>query len=57
MRAQAAALARRSAAAGRDAFVLVNNKAEGSSPLTVTAIARLLAEGLRETAGTKSGGA
>ena len=55
MRAQAAALARRSAAAGRDAFVLVNNKAEGSSPLTVTAIARLLAEGLQETARTESG--
>jgi uncharacterized protein YecE (DUF72 family) len=46
MRAQVAALARRSAAAGRDVFVLVNNKAEGSSPLTVTEIARMLTEGM-----------
>jgi uncharacterized protein YecE (DUF72 family) len=43
MRSQVAALARRSAAAGRDAFILVNNKAEGSSPLTVMELARLLA--------------
>jgi uncharacterized protein YecE (DUF72 family) len=42
MRAQVAGLARRSAAAGRDVFVLVNNKAEGSSPLTVMELARLL---------------
>ena len=43
MRSQVVALARRSAAAGRDAFILVNNKAEGSSPLTVMELARLLA--------------
>ncbi|MBK5296462.1 MAG: DUF72 domain-containing protein [Vicinamibacteria bacterium] len=42
MRSQVVALARRSAAAGRDVFILVNNKAEGSSPLTVMEIARLL---------------
>ncbi len=42
MRSQVVALARRSAAAGRDAFILVNNKAEGSSPLTVMELARLL---------------
>jgi hypothetical protein len=29
---------------GRTAYVLVNNKAEGSSPLTVMALARALAE-------------
>ena len=43
MRSQVVALARRSAAAGRDAFILVNNKAEGSSPLTLMELARLLA--------------
>jgi uncharacterized protein YecE (DUF72 family) len=32
------------ARAGRTAYVLVNNKAEGSSPLTVMALARALAE-------------
>jgi uncharacterized protein YecE (DUF72 family) len=47
MRAQVVALARRSAAAGREAFILVNNKAEGSSPLTVTELARLLAAELK----------
>jgi multidrug efflux pump subunit AcrB len=43
MRAQVATLARRSAAVGRDGFVLANNKAEGSSPLTVMEIARIIA--------------
>ena len=43
MRSQVVGLARRVAAAGRDAFILVNNKAEGSSPLTVMELARLLA--------------
>ncbi|MGE3957043.1 MAG: DUF72 domain-containing protein [Vicinamibacterales bacterium] len=43
MRADVAALARRVANRGRRVFVLVNNKAEGSSPLTVTALARRLA--------------
>jgi len=45
MREQVAALSRRALAAGGDVFVLVNNKAEGSSPLTVTEIARLLTRG------------
>lgn len=44
MRAQAASIARRVAAMDRDVFLLVNNKAEGSSPLTVMGLARLLAE-------------
>jgi hypothetical protein len=43
MRAQAVSIARRVAAMDRDAFLLVNNKAEGSSPLTVMGLARLLA--------------
>jgi uncharacterized protein YecE (DUF72 family) len=43
MRSQVVALARRSVAGGRDVFILVNNKAEGSSPLTVMELARLLA--------------
>ena len=42
MREQVVALTRRSIAAGGNVFVLVNNKAEGSSPLTVTELARLL---------------
>jgi len=42
MRSQVVGLARRSAAASRDVFILVNNKAEGSSPLTVMELARLL---------------
>lgn len=45
MRAQAVALTRRAVAAARDVFILVNNKAEGSSPLTVMELARLLAAG------------
>jgi len=45
MREQVAALSRRALAAGGDVFVLVNNKAEGSSPLTVTELARLLTRG------------
>lgn len=43
MRAQVVALARRAVASARDVFILVNNKAEGSSPLTVMELARLLA--------------
>ena len=42
MRSQVVRLARRSVAAGRDVFILVNNKAEGCSPLTVMELARLL---------------
>jgi uncharacterized protein YecE (DUF72 family) len=44
MRRQVVALARRGASLGRDVFVLVNNKAEGCSPLTVRALAEMLAE-------------
>lgn len=44
MRRQVVALARAAAALGRDVFVLVNNKAEGCSPLTIRALAELLAE-------------
>ena len=47
MREQVAALSRRALASGGDVFVLVNNKAEGSSPLTVTEIARLLTRHIR----------
>jgi uncharacterized protein YecE (DUF72 family) len=43
MRADVVSVVRRALARGRRAFVLVNNKAEGSSPLTVTALARQLA--------------
>ena len=44
MRADVVAIARRVVNRGRRVFVLVNNKAEGSSPLTVTALARALAD-------------
>ena len=43
MRQQVVEIARRASGRGSDVFVLVNNKAEGSSPLTVMEIARLLA--------------
>ncbi len=43
MRADVVTVTRRALAHGRRVFVLVNNKAEGSSPLTVTALARQLA--------------
>ena len=45
MRQQVVEIARRSVGRGSDVFVLVNNKAEGSSPLTVMEIARLLQPG------------
>jgi uncharacterized protein YecE (DUF72 family) len=48
MRRQVVALIREAVAAGREAYVLVNNKAEGCSPLTIRALAELLA---REEAG------
>ena len=44
MRQQVVEIARRASGRGSDVFVLVNNKAEGSSPLTVMEIARLLAQ-------------
>jgi len=43
MRCEVAEIVRAGLAAGRDAFVLVNNKAEGSAPLTIEAIAEILA--------------
>lgn len=43
MRADVLSVAKRALARGRRVFVLVNNKAEGSSPLTVMALARRLA--------------
>jgi phosphatidylserine/phosphatidylglycerophosphate/cardiolipin synthase-like enzyme len=42
MRQQVVEIAQRAAGRGTDVFVIVNNKAEGSSPLTVIEIARLL---------------
>jgi uncharacterized protein YecE (DUF72 family) len=47
MRRDVLAILRRAAAAGQRAFLLVNNKAEGSSPLTIEAIAERLAATLR----------
>ncbi|MGE3508567.1 MAG: DUF72 domain-containing protein [Vicinamibacterales bacterium] len=44
MRAELVSLARRALSRRRPTFVLVNNKAEGSSPLTVLALARLLGQ-------------
>lgn len=44
MRAEVLALVRQCVGAGRDTYVLVNNKAEGSSPRTVWALAEMLAE-------------
>jgi hypothetical protein len=44
MRADVVRLARACERAGRTLFVLVNNKAEGSSPLTILALARALAD-------------
>lgn len=46
MRADVTSIARRALLDGRRVFVLVGNKAEGSSPLTVTALARQLADAL-----------
>jgi uncharacterized protein YecE (DUF72 family) len=45
MRRDVAALLGRAAARGQRAFLLVNNKAEGSSPLTIEAIAERLRSG------------
>ncbi len=46
MRAQVVALTTRALAKGRKAYVLVNNKAEGCSPLTVEALAERVAAAL-----------
>jgi uncharacterized protein YecE (DUF72 family) len=43
MRRDTISVLRRAVAAGQRAFLLVNNKAEGSSPLTIEALARRLA--------------
>jgi uncharacterized protein YecE (DUF72 family) len=45
MRREVAGILRSGLAAGNDAFVLVNNKAEGSAPLTIEALAEILAQG------------
>jgi uncharacterized protein YecE (DUF72 family) len=44
MRADVVTVTRRALSRGRSVFILVNNKAEGSSPLTVMGLARRLAE-------------
>jgi uncharacterized protein YecE (DUF72 family) len=44
MRLDVTRLLKRALAAGKRAYVLVNNKAEGSSPLTVRALAQLMVE-------------
>jgi uncharacterized protein YecE (DUF72 family) len=44
MRRQVTEIARRSTREGRDTFVIVNNKAEGSSPLTIRALAEMMVE-------------
>jgi hypothetical protein len=44
MRLQVLDLIRLSVALGRNIFVLVNNKAEGSAPLTVEALAQAYAQ-------------
>jgi uncharacterized protein YecE (DUF72 family) len=48
MRADVVTVTRRALARGRRVFILVNNKAEGSSPLTVMGLARRLAEETEE---------
>ena len=42
-RAQVAALMQEAHAAGQEAFVIVNNKAEGSAPLTIQKLSVLFA--------------
>jgi hypothetical protein len=44
-RAQIAVLLRDAAARGREAMLIVNNKAEGSAPLSIAALAAELAAG------------
>ena len=50
MREDVVALTARALAKGRKVYVLVNNKAEGSSPLTVEALAARLAGVLGDSA-------
>ena len=40
---QVVGLLRKAVAADRESFLIVNNKAEGSAPLTITGIAEMLA--------------
>jgi uncharacterized protein YecE (DUF72 family) len=49
MRAQVVSIVRRFVNRGRHVYVLVNNKAEGSSPLTVAALATRIAEQVGST--------
>ncbi len=51
MRDQVVALTTRALAKGRKVYVLVNNKAEGSSPLTIEALAERVAAALAPSAG------
>jgi uncharacterized protein YecE (DUF72 family) len=44
LRQEVASIVRRSTAGHRHCYVLVNNKAEGSAPLTIEALARIIAE-------------
>jgi uncharacterized protein YecE (DUF72 family) len=44
LRQEVASIVRRSAASHRPCYILVNNKAEGSAPLTIEALARIIAE-------------
>ena len=56
MRDQVVALVGRAIARAVPAYVLVNNKAEGSSPLTIEALARRLAAGGRRLPASTRGG-
>ena len=49
MRADVVAVTRRALSRGREVYILVNNKAEGSSPLTVMALAKRLREQVPES--------
>lgn len=48
MRADVTSMAKRAVARGQRVFVLVSNKAEGSSPLTVMALAKQIADALSQ---------
>ena len=51
-RAQVAALVLEAALANQGAFVIANNKAEGSAPLTLRKLSALIAESGKPTSGT-----
>ena len=44
MRSEAVQLVRQAVGAGRSAYVLVNNRAEGNAPLTVQGLVRMLSK-------------